>query len=327
MFNAENYIVPALDSLFDQSFRNIQILIVDDSSKDSSVELVESYSRTESSISLILLDQNKGAGAARNRALKEAKGDYILFLDSDDFLSDPSALEKLHTKAMETDADLVFFQHNILHPETGKIGEMKSHYEREFWYKVRNNQPIEKNELLLLPAYPWNKLIKRELLVKYDIKCTETYCHNDFAISIKSILKAEKIAYVPESFVMHRMAPDYNQTTNDKSLRRLDLFKATEDVNRLIEQENIPDELQVYYLQCRWDLFVWATFRLALEHKPQFFKLIQKELKRTPRRIRKQYYQTFSVSRRQKMKMNMMRFFPRFYAYLYRYFSTEVREQ
>lgn len=84
IYNAEQYLERTLSSIFDQSYKKIEIILVDDCSKDNSAKLIEDISRTHPEIVYHLQEKNMGAGVARNKALELAKGQYVAFLDSDD---------------------------------------------------------------------------------------------------------------------------------------------------------------------------------------------------------------------------------------------------
>jgi len=102
VYNAEKYIREDLDSLLGQSLREIEVICVDDGSKDSSLKILEDYQRKDDRIK-ILKQENKGAGAARNEGMKEAKGDYLIFLDADDFF-EKDMLEKSVGKMEEEES-------------------------------------------------------------------------------------------------------------------------------------------------------------------------------------------------------------------------------
>lgn len=84
IYNAEKYLIDALNSIFDQDYKNIEIVLVDDCSNDGSAKIIKDFQKTHPEIVYFLQEKNMGAGAARNKALELAKGQYVAFLDSDD---------------------------------------------------------------------------------------------------------------------------------------------------------------------------------------------------------------------------------------------------
>ena len=104
VYNVENYLRESLDCVVNQTLRDIEIICVDDGSKDSSLEILQEYAQKDSRVK-ILTQQNQFAGVARNNGLKIATGEYIIFLDSDDIF-DLQMLEKMYYRAVETSADV-----------------------------------------------------------------------------------------------------------------------------------------------------------------------------------------------------------------------------
>jgi hypothetical protein len=126
---------------------------------------------------------------------------------------------------------------------------------------------------------------------------------------------------------MHRHSPQYTQTTNIKSRKRLDLFKATADVNQFIDIIDISPDLHSYYLQCKWDLFIWGLFRIAFKYKPLYFRSISKDLKNTPSKVWKHFKKQFPKTKKETVKMNFIRTAPLLYSLLYMIFSPEARKR
>src|SRR5690554_4398076 len=106
-YNAEKYIAKNLESLSRQSFGQFEVIVIDDFSVDSTVNEVKSYAKKIDRLRVVELKSNGGQGAARNLGISLAKGDYILFLDADDYLQD-NALERLFETAVLNDSDMVF---------------------------------------------------------------------------------------------------------------------------------------------------------------------------------------------------------------------------
>lgn len=105
-YNEEQYIGDCLISLIKQTYKNIEIICVDDGSTDNGAMIVKAIQQSDSRISLIQ-QENMNAGTARNVGFSKAKGEYVLFLDSDDFFS-PSMVERMLNKALSTNSDIVF---------------------------------------------------------------------------------------------------------------------------------------------------------------------------------------------------------------------------
>ena len=109
VYNSENYLFVTLNSILKQTYSDFEVICIDDCSTDSSVEILEYFSKKDERIIVVKNIENKGVSFSRNLGLKSAKGDYIFFLDSDDWIS-PNTLEKLFTNAKSNDSDLVFYK-------------------------------------------------------------------------------------------------------------------------------------------------------------------------------------------------------------------------
>ena len=114
VYNVEKYICRCIDSVLAQSYKNFEVVVVDDQSPDRSIELVESYQSEK--IRIIRHVQNRGLPASRNTGVKHCHGDYLLFLDSDDFLK-PHALEKCIAIAQDHQSDIVSFNSEHINDE------------------------------------------------------------------------------------------------------------------------------------------------------------------------------------------------------------------
>ena len=108
VYNVENYIEECLDSLISQTLKEIEIICVDDGSTDGTLNLLYKYEKSDTRVKVIQ-QQNQYAGVARNNGMKHAVGEYILFLDSDDFF-ERTMLEKMYNEAKRTEADLVLWR-------------------------------------------------------------------------------------------------------------------------------------------------------------------------------------------------------------------------
>ncbi len=108
VYNVEKYLKECLNSVVNQTLKEIEIICVDDGSTDNSLSILEEYAKKDNRINL-LKQENSGAGAARNKGLDSARGEYIYFLDSDDFL-ELNAIEILYNQIAKNQADICFFK-------------------------------------------------------------------------------------------------------------------------------------------------------------------------------------------------------------------------
>lgn len=116
VYNVEKYIGRCLDSIFSQTFQDYEVIVVNDGSPDASQKVIDAFASQHPDKLVSLSQQNAGVSAARNRALEQARGDYLVFLDSDDFV-EPDYLQTLYDAAQRDRADMVICGYKIVDPQ------------------------------------------------------------------------------------------------------------------------------------------------------------------------------------------------------------------
>lgn len=161
VYNVEKYLHECLDSIINQTFTDIEIICVDDGSTDKSSEILEEYEQKDKRFTVIS-QPNKGVSAARNRGMQQAKGKYIMFVDSDDWLAH-NACEQAYKAATGNDCDMLLFSHNKFTDQTctsdGRLQDLYIELEGK-------STTFEKSaeNIVISPCEPWAKLYKVEFL-------------------------------------------------------------------------------------------------------------------------------------------------------------------
>jgi len=204
VYNVEKYIAQCLDSLINQTLKDIEIICVDDGSTDNTLHILEQYREKDSRI-YVYHQQNKFAGVARNNGMAHATGKYLIFLDSDDFFH-KTMLEKAYNEAERTQAEVVLFGAKTYDDKTEEIREAP-------WLFVKDALPAElpfsakKTGGMVLcgttPA-PWTKLYSAEYIHTLGIEYMALKNSNDVYFSYVAICCANRISYVDESLVFYR---------------------------------------------------------------------------------------------------------------------------
>ncbi len=208
MYNIEDYIGETLESVFRQTQKEIEIIVVDDGSTDGSLEIVKNYQKEHNNL-IIVCQENKKLGAARNAGMDIAKGECIYFLDSDDLI-EKNTLEVLYDKVKNNNLDFVTFDAAIFEG-TAKDEENYKFYDRsqigidvnkvykgfDFWNQFYGDRSP------LLTA--WSSYFNRNFLERYALRFQENLFHEDNEFTIKVYLKAERMMYVPNKFYKRRM--------------------------------------------------------------------------------------------------------------------------
>ena len=207
-YNVEKYLRECLDSVVNQTLRDIEIICVDDGSTDSTLQILEEYAAKDSRIK-ILRQQNQFAGVARNNGMKIARGKYLCFLDSDDFF-DLTMFKKMVKRAEEAEADVVVCDFNNffeLTPERNwiwKVGKPKNFLRKEPFFSAESallDMPVERFSFT-----PWNKLFNSKFIKKIENKFSGTRSSNDLAFVSFALYSARRIAILPKSLLSYRRA-------------------------------------------------------------------------------------------------------------------------
>ena len=178
--NVENYIEECLNSVLSQTLEDIEVILINDASTDKTLEIVEGYLQKDSRIKLINITERKGQGFARNRGIEIAKGEYIGFVDSDDFI-EPDMFECLYNSAKTNDTDISMCQ-------VREYDDINEKYITSDYYSLSclssfQNEVFSaedtKNCILDINVALWNKIYKREYLISIGEKFPEGFIYED----------------------------------------------------------------------------------------------------------------------------------------------------
>lgn len=218
LYNVEKYIGECLDSVLAQTFKDFEVIVVDDCSTDSSPAIVESYAPKFGG-RLILLHMKKNSGSAgfpRNKGIEFARGDYVYFFDSDDTIT-PTALEELYSLAKEYDADVVQCEKYYDVPEDSwydaELRKRLKPYNYLTGEKILIHKPLvgennfeERIKFFRQKKLIWNvvvQLIRREFIIKNNIKFCDIFAE-DMLFSICELCAAKKYVVVPNAVYYYR---------------------------------------------------------------------------------------------------------------------------
>lgn len=221
VYNTSKYLRRCLDALTGQTLDEMEILLINDGSTDDSPKIMEEYCRKYPDKIRIINKENGGQATARNLGISEAKGEYIGFADSDDYV-DRTLFEKLYSKAVETDADYVDCDYHCMYEtaegsrEIGTRGTIKAH--------------DSNSDMMLDPQVsPWNKLYRNVVLQKDGMRFPEGVIYEDTAFFMKTVPNIRKSAYVDEKLVYYCVRENSTMTAN-KSHKVADIFTVLQDI-------------------------------------------------------------------------------------------------
>ena len=238
VYNVEQYISQCLDSLINQTLQEIEIICINDGSKDNSLNILNDYAKKDSRIKIIN-KKNEGLSCARNDGLKAASGEYIGYVDSDDWVAE-DFYEKLFIAAKKYNADIA--AGNIV-----RCGKLVRKYRIKYEKEELLTDGLEKLKAAQIPKYNyvWNKIYKRESLLKLDIPFPAGKVYEDIRWSIKVIYYLENLVTVPESNYYYRKNQNSIVSVTKKSEKNMkDGDEAVDIMVQFAQEHNLTEILK-----------------------------------------------------------------------------------
>jgi len=249
IYNAGKYLVQCLSSLTRQTLKEIEMICIDDGSKDNCAEIIQDFAQRDNRFKIIL-QTNKGAGASRNIGLDTARGEYVHFLDADDWVCDDFA-QKVYTTAKNNDLDLVCFNVSNYDNKTG-IVTPNQFFPPSFWPLNAENKVLTwknyKNPFLGNFSAA-NKLYKTQFLRENNIRFIEDIHFEDHPFHIESFLKSKKLGVINKSLYFYRKnIKESFMSTMTSDDRVFDIFKVFEELRKIITDLGLYEDLRKDYL-------------------------------------------------------------------------------
>ena len=200
VYNAEKYLGQALDSILHQTYKNLEIVCVDDGSTDSSLRILEAYKNKDSRIQ-ILTQKNQYAGVARNNGMDHATGDYIMFLDADDVFA-KTMVAYLVRMAKKFEPDIIVYGYNRFVDRVDRKRPVRNFYKNNFLCSPKD---IRKTIFQSARSLPWNKFIKIDYLKNTGVRYDTTRVNNDIFFNMIIVTEVSKMLFCPKRFVNYRI--------------------------------------------------------------------------------------------------------------------------
>ena len=280
VYNVEKYLPKCLNSLINQTLSNIEIICIDDCSTDNSSKILEEYSKKDNRIKIIHNEYNRGPGASRNIGLEIIKGQYVFFMDSDDWI-DYNTLEKLFNSSKKMDLDLLFYK---LINYDDKIGVYfkTDYYDLEplkhFKNKLFNNKSIENEDLFKLTVSPPNKLYSTKLIKKIHAKFPENVLYEDNPFFFYVFLNSNRISFMDEYLYIRRRRLESVTTKNDKYLSIS--VKIGYLLISLFIQNNWYDKYKKEVLNYSLNFVKYRLVLVSEKYKEEYFQNTKKFLRK-----------------------------------------------
>ena len=274
IYNVESFLPRCLDSLINQTLKEIEIICVNDGSTDNSLSILEDYSKLDSRI-IIIDEENHNAGYARNQGLKIAKGEYLSFLDSDDFFNE-NMLELAYKRAKRFDADICIYKSILYDNLTGESRLNTWAVKDQFLpdADVFNYKDIDSNIFSDFMCWAWDKLFKRSFIEENDLRFQEQRTTNDMYFVFSAILKADSLTILKEPLYYQRRNV-YTSLSNSRELSWDCFYKALIKLLDEIIHMGIYDDLKQDFINYALHTCIWNLNTLSDPIAYELFKKLK----------------------------------------------------
>lgn len=246
VYNTEKYLKQAIDSILGQSVKHIELIAVDDGSTDSSLQILKEYEKSDQRVR-VLSQKNQYAGAARNLGLSHAKGEYVIFLDSDDFF-EKNLIKDTYYHAKMNDADVVLFGGRHYDQQSGRswIGDYLLDAKSAPKVQPFNCKDCPDKIFQITSACPWTKLFRREFIERTGLQFQTIHNANDVFFVLSSIAMAERIVTLDRQYVNYRVGLKGNLQSSKKRY----FFEAYYAWHDQLKKLGLLDPLRKSYMNC-----------------------------------------------------------------------------
>lgn len=237
VYNVEKYLAECMESILKQTYEDYEVILVNDGSKDNSGSLCDGYAKRDERVRVIH-KANGGASDTRNVGLENARGEYVVYVDSDDYITSDTFLAELAEEIQKSGSDIVLYKFTKLYDETGKMD--KCEFSLDF---VQGDTDSMLVELVRRDAYygmAWIKAFKRTLATDNGVIFDVNLVCEDMDWYFKLIMNAKTITAIDKSYIAYRQRS--GSTTSTVKLRNLEDFVLTlEKWSEEIKNADISD--------------------------------------------------------------------------------------
>ena len=285
VYNTSKYLEKCLDSLTNQSLKDIEIIVINDGSTDNSKDIINKYLGK-----IVFIDKkNEGIGKTRNLGIKKAKGKYVMFIDSDDYIT-PFCAERMYERAVQDNLDIVIS--NYYTDNNGLITEVN--------FPPFSSASILEDASILnkVNLGPCNKIYKRDLLIKNSIYFEEELKYEDLPFVVKALLNAKRIGKINECLSYYVIHNNSETTTRDKKI--FDIIKVVDIAkNELIKYPKIHKEMVNLIVMVLTDYTIQQRYIKNKKERNKFINKAFNYLKNIDSKWRRcNYLKSFNLLRR-----------------------------
>lgn len=268
-YNVETFIDESLNSIVNQSLKDVEIICIDDGSTDKTLDVINGYALRDSRIKVISKKKNEGLAVARNEALALARGKYIAFLDGDD-LYHKDLFQKAYASAEANNSDLVLWDYVTF----WNIDEIDS--KKEIKSDLLSISIADKIYLLRRPAFTWVKMMKTEVAKSLQIHFPVGLTRQDIPVHWHLITQLDKISILPERLSYYRQQPEATTAKKDKKL--FHLAYVMDIVKQYLTENKIYDKYKDEFLRQQLNLLFGMYDSVKQEYKKEALSILKERI-------------------------------------------------
>ena len=257
IYNCEKYIKECLSSLIEQTFKNFEIICINDGSTDNTLKILKEFKKLDNRI-FIFNQNNTGPGIARNVGMNKSKGEYLIFLDSDDIFK-KTMLEELYIKIKENDSDVV-----VCNSQNFEIKKKrKKFYEKNYLtndeiikQKTFSSLDIKKDFFNLFIWWPWDKIFKRKYIENLGIKFQNLKSTEDLFFVASAVIAAKKISYLDKILINHQIGIK-NSVSNSREKSWDNFYYALKELKKFIKEKDLYKRFKQDFINYVASFSIW----------------------------------------------------------------------
>ncbi|MCD7878683.1 MAG: glycosyltransferase [Candidatus Gastranaerophilales bacterium] len=291
VYNVEKYLRQCLDSIVNQTFADFEVICVNDGSTDNSLEILEEYSEKDNRF-IVINQENQGQGVARNKAMDLATGDYIVFVDPDDWI-EVNLLEELYKTFKLSKSEVIAFNYKEYNDYSGKVNNrnLAAILKKNFDYNLNlvpyySWRDVKSGCLYNLDLHAWSKAYSREFLKRIQAVFAPTKHGEDHLFVNIVLLNAEKIYYLDKYLYTYRCRD--GSAVNKRSSDNFCIFNNIELLKDYLITHNFYEELKEEFNCYQTIVMSWHYQNIPEEKLEEYKSICQKYL--TPQDYRKMLY-------------------------------------
>lgn len=281
IYNVEKYLRQCLNSIINQTLKDIEIICVNDGSTDLSTQIINEFAEKDNRIKIIN-KENSGYGASMNRGFDSATGEYLGIVESDDY-ADPCMFEKLYGIAKKNDLDVVksgYYLYYSIPEEKNEKVEIASHIlcNRTFCPTEDFSAPMEQVEFFNIKPTIWSSIYRTNFIRENSIRFNETpgASYQDASFNFKVWVCAKRVQLIQEAFLHYRQDNE-NSSVNSKG-KIFCICDEYDEMQRFLDERPCKKgKLECLKNRIKYDSYMWNYNRLAPRYKYLFLERVSYE--------------------------------------------------